>query len=176
MRTVLTVLLSLSLVGAPLAGQTAPPSEGTPMFADVPKDHWAYAAIEQLLRDGIMIGYFDRPANTFRGDRTLTRYEFAYALARAVTRIQENIRQERRSQEVEEYLRTRQVDPKALEAFSLLLQEFKAELKDLNIRLTRLEERSRHDRPSQALDRLPFYLSLAAVLISLVSFTVAVQK
>jgi len=48
-------------------------------FTDVPTDHWAYDAIDQLQKDGIVIGY---PDGTFSGKRAITRYEFAVALAR----------------------------------------------------------------------------------------------
>lgn len=48
-------------------------------FTDVPSDHWAYDAINQLQKDGILIGY---PDGTFAGKRNITRYEFAVAIAR----------------------------------------------------------------------------------------------
>jgi len=48
-------------------------------FTDVPADHWAYEAVNSLQRDGILIGY---PDGTFAGKRTITRYEFAVAIAR----------------------------------------------------------------------------------------------
>lgn len=50
-------------------------------FTDVPTDHWAYDAVNQLQQDGIIIGY---PDGTFGGKRTITRYEFAVAIARVV--------------------------------------------------------------------------------------------
>jgi len=43
-------------------------------FADVPPDHWAYNAVEQLRQAGLTEGYPDR---TFKGKRPMTRYEFA---------------------------------------------------------------------------------------------------
>ena len=54
-------------------------------FADVPTDHWAYAAVQQLAQAGIIQGY---PDGTFDGKRALTRYEFADALSRAIPAIQ----------------------------------------------------------------------------------------
>ncbi|MCX6646636.1 MAG: putative porin [bacterium] len=48
-------------------------------FSDVPSDHWAYDAIDYLEQEGLVEGY---PDGTFRGDRTLTRYEFAMVIAR----------------------------------------------------------------------------------------------
>jgi hypothetical protein len=53
-------------------------------FTDVPTDHWAYDAVNQLQKDGLLIGY---PDGTFAGKRTITRYEFAVALARLVNII-----------------------------------------------------------------------------------------
>ena len=48
---------------------------------DVPFDHWAYDAVQTLVDEGVIIGY---PDGTFKGDRAMTRYEFAMALARAL--------------------------------------------------------------------------------------------
>lgn len=48
-------------------------------FTDVPTDHWAYDAVDQLQREGVIIGY---PDGTFSGKRMITRYEFAIAIAR----------------------------------------------------------------------------------------------
>jgi len=45
----------------------------------VPFDHWAYDAVQTLVDQGIIIGY---PDGTFRGDRVMTRYEFAMAISR----------------------------------------------------------------------------------------------
>ncbi|UCH34782.1 MAG: S-layer homology domain-containing protein, partial [Armatimonadota bacterium] len=48
-------------------------------FSDVPSDHWAYDAVQELAQDGVIIGY---PDGTFKGQRQMTRYEFAMALSR----------------------------------------------------------------------------------------------
>ncbi len=53
---------------------------------DVPFDHWAYDAVQTLVEHGIITGY---PDGTFKGDRALTRYEFAIATARALDAIQQ---------------------------------------------------------------------------------------
>ena len=45
----------------------------------VPFDHWAYDAAQSLTDSGIIVGY---PDGTFRGDRTMTRDEFAAAVSR----------------------------------------------------------------------------------------------
>lgn len=52
------------------------------VFPDVPENHWAYAMVQDLAYKGIVVGY---PDATFSGDRTLTRYEFAVALDRAIS-------------------------------------------------------------------------------------------
>ena len=48
-------------------------------FSDVPSDHWAAPAVKRLAEQGVLKGY---PDLTFRGDRPVTRYELAVALAR----------------------------------------------------------------------------------------------
>ncbi len=53
-------------------------------FEDVKPDHWAYQAVTDLHIKGIVTGY---PEGHFNGQRTLTRYEFAVALKRALDRL-----------------------------------------------------------------------------------------
>lgn len=55
-------------------------------FSDVPRGHWAYDAVMQLAEDGIVEGYGD---STFRGERTITRYEMAQIIARALAKMPE---------------------------------------------------------------------------------------
>ena len=50
-------------------------------FTDVPKDHWAYDAVTQLVHDGVIEGYGD---STFKGDHVITRYEMAQMVAKAM--------------------------------------------------------------------------------------------
>jgi hypothetical protein len=61
-----------------------------PVFASpadtVPFDHWAYDAVAQLVDAGIIIGY---PDGTFKGDRAMTRYEFAMAISRLLSQLPE---------------------------------------------------------------------------------------
>ena len=51
------------------------------MFPDVPKGHWAYDFVKDLSDKGYLVGY---PDGTFKGDKSMTRYEFANALYRAL--------------------------------------------------------------------------------------------
>lgn len=57
-------------------------------FQDVPQNHWAYDAVQQLAQKGIFTGY---PDGTFSGRRALTRYEFAIALQRMLQEVQREI-------------------------------------------------------------------------------------
>ncbi|MEN6372495.1 MAG: S-layer homology domain-containing protein [Armatimonadota bacterium] len=57
-------------------------------FADVPTDHWAYDAVNELQEAGIVIGY---PDGTFGGRRAMTRYEFAVAVARMIPVIEQKV-------------------------------------------------------------------------------------
>jgi len=62
----------------------------TPVFAqdqqfkDLDPKHWAYEAVTDLQQKGVLLGY---PDGYFKGKRTLTRYEFAIALKRALDKI-----------------------------------------------------------------------------------------
>ena len=56
-------------------------ADRTTLFPDVPSNHWAYEAVSDLSRRGLVEGY---PDGTFGGDRLLTRYEFAQIVYRAI--------------------------------------------------------------------------------------------
>ena len=56
-------------------------ADRTTLFPDVPSNHWAYEAVSDLSRRGLVEGY---PDGTFGGDRMLTRYEFAEIVYRAI--------------------------------------------------------------------------------------------
>ena len=51
------------------------------LFPDIEKNHWAYEAVEELAKQGLLEGY---PDGTFGGDRMMTRYEFAEVVYRAM--------------------------------------------------------------------------------------------
>ena len=51
------------------------------MFPDVPENHWAYEAVEAMAKSGLVKGY---PDGEFKGDRTMTRYEFAQIVYNAI--------------------------------------------------------------------------------------------
>lgn len=50
-------------------------------FPDVPKDHWAYQYVKTLADKGYIEGY---PDGEFKGDRAMTRYEYAAVIYRAL--------------------------------------------------------------------------------------------
>ena len=56
-------------------------ADHTTLFPDVAANHWAYEAVRDLSRRGLVEGY---PDGTFGGDRLLTRYEFAQIVYRAI--------------------------------------------------------------------------------------------
>ena len=56
-------------------------ADHTTLFPDIPTNHWAYEAVSDLSRRGLVEGY---PDGTFGGDHMLTRYEFAQIVYRAI--------------------------------------------------------------------------------------------
>ncbi|MCH4173991.1 MAG: S-layer homology domain-containing protein, partial [Megasphaera sp.] len=50
-------------------------------FSDVPKDHWSYEALDYLAKEGVIEGMGN---STFEGGRTMTRYEVASIVAKAM--------------------------------------------------------------------------------------------
>lgn len=51
------------------------------LFPDVAENHWAYQYVRSLVRKGLIEGY---PDGEFKGDRMMTRYEFAAVVYRIV--------------------------------------------------------------------------------------------
>ena len=71
MKKMLAVVAAVSLAAAPAFAANP--------FSDVPMNHWAYDAVEQLSAKGILEGY---PNGTFKGNKSMTRYEIATMVAR----------------------------------------------------------------------------------------------
>lgn len=88
-------------------------------FEDVPPDHWAYNSVAKLAKAGLVDGYHD---GTFRGSKTITRYEMATIIANAMTK--DNKADESTKAEVEK-----------------LKVEFSSELESLGIRMSKVEKR-----------------------------------
>ncbi|MDW8106780.1 MAG: S-layer homology domain-containing protein [Armatimonadota bacterium] len=134
---------------------------------DVPRQHWAYQAIRELVQLGILEGY---PDGEFKPNRTLTRAEFAQAVARAYRAIDERLRalearldarradaarlspEERQVQELRQAIQELARLRSAVESLQRLAQEFEAELRkqgeslrDLRRELVALEERVRRE-------------------------------
>lgn len=80
MTIVPLVLMSVTMAGLP-ALSTPVQAAVSQSFSDVPANHWAYDAVDKLARAGLVDGYAD---HTFQGGRTLTRYEFAIVVAKAM--------------------------------------------------------------------------------------------
>lgn len=99
-------------------------------FSDVRPTDWAYRALQSLVeRYGCISGF---PDNTFRGNRTLTRFEFAAALNACLDRVNELIATATAD------VITRQ----DLASLQRLQEEFSAELATLRGRVDALEART----------------------------------
>ena len=94
------------------------------LFNDVPVDHCAYGAVEQLAKDGILTGYSDK---SFQGDKTITRYEMAQMVANARTHM-------------------KKADAPDQELINKLSDEFRDDLDALGVRVTRLEKKQENVR------------------------------
>ncbi|MBC7472711.1 MAG: S-layer homology domain-containing protein, partial [Candidatus Sericytochromatia bacterium] len=63
--------------------------EGEMSFTDVSPSHWAYPAIKKLYEEYSVLGGF--PDGTFRGNRNLSRYEFAAAVSKVMDKVEDLI-------------------------------------------------------------------------------------
>ena len=107
-----------TLTTALLAGTAATGFAAANPFADVPADHWAYDAVTQLAKDGVIEGYGD---GSYRGDQQITRYEMAQMVARAMAKTD--------------------VSAADKAAIDKLAAEFSDELTSLGVRVANLEKR-----------------------------------
>lgn len=115
MKKTLVILVALvCMLGIAIPAFAAGP------FADVPAKHWAYDAITSLGKAGIIDGIGD---GTFAGDRTMTRYEVAMIVGRAMEKEDKADAQQ-----------------KAL--IEKLAKEFAVELSNLGVRVTKLEAKT----------------------------------
>ena len=73
---------SLVLAMAMALGVTASAYAANP-FSDVPAGHWAYDSIDKLAAAGVIEGMGD---GSYQGDRTMTRYEMAQIVAKAMAK------------------------------------------------------------------------------------------
>ncbi|NEO85656.1 MAG: iron uptake porin [Spirulina sp. SIO3F2] len=102
---------------------------GAAQFSDVSPSDWAYQALDDLVRRyDCLKGY---PNGTFRGNRALSRYEFAAGLNACMQQI------ERLIAETTADFVTRE----DLETLQRLMQDFEAELNALGARVDALESR-----------------------------------
>ena len=75
-RKIFIALVAMTAVSLTTVSATNP-------FTDVDTNHWSYASFNKLASDGIIDGYGD---GTLRGERTMTRYEMAQIVAKALAR------------------------------------------------------------------------------------------
>ena len=112
MKKHLAVLAATAVLGVTSAFAANP-------FSDVTPQDWAYQAVAQLASQGIVNGY---PDGTFKGQQNITRYEMAQMVAKAL------VRQDR-------------VDAEQNAIINRLANEFSAELNNLGVRVSTLENK-----------------------------------
>lgn len=108
----LAAVFALSVAGTALAAPVNP-------FTDVPAKHWAYDSVSKLAQAGIISGYGD---GTYRGDRTLTRYEMATIVGKALANSDK-------------------ADAEIKKELAALQTEFAEELNTLGVRVDALEKK-----------------------------------
>lgn len=122
------ISISLVLLGTSVSAQNAPMAQipSVESLRDVEPTDWAYEALRSLIEKyNLVDGY---PDNTFRGERPLSRYEFAALLKEALDRLTEITETER-------------IAPEDLTTINKLSQGFNNELAVLRGRTDALEAR-----------------------------------
>src|SRR5438045_2078564 len=111
------ILVLLTLVALTLT--TVASHAQTP--SDVPKEHWAYPAVEDLASKGLIKGY--PPSGSFFGKRTVTRYEMATIIQRVLARVDELL-----AKKTDKGAEPQGVAPAQLDEVRRLVADFKTEL------------------------------------------------
>jgi len=119
-------LAFITLLASSLLAVALPRAAFCEPFNDVPKDHWAYDAIDKLVQTGYMDGFADE---TFRGRKVITRYELALVISKILTKVED----------VESGGGV--ISPKDAEVIKKLAGEFRDELKTIGVRMDSLEQR-----------------------------------
>lgn len=127
-RVILSTLAVLVLLGF-----AAPSFAGG--FDDVPAGHYAYNAVQYLYERGILKG---DEWGKFNGEQVLTRYDFAIALARAISAIEET---EAEENEEGEGADKGEITPDITAMVDVLKKEFQAELEEIKATLADHETR-----------------------------------
>jgi hypothetical protein len=110
---------------------------------DVPSGHWAYDAVQSLIREGILRGY---PDGSFRGQKPVTRYEFAVALRDALQETRKRVnalRDEWRQRVLTPPPTVFTPPPPVFDALSADREKLKQIPEDTAERLQKLEEQTR---------------------------------
>lgn len=76
-------LITSAITASLMMGIASTSFAATNPFSDVPADSWAYDAVTTLANDGVIDGY---PDGTYQGQNTMTRYEMAQIVARAMAK------------------------------------------------------------------------------------------
>ena len=147
-------------------------------FDDVPKNHWAYDAISELSERGIIEGFEGVNTKKFQGEKPLTRYEFAQALYKAIVKLETELSIKKSNSneiDVNEVLSKSNLDKKDVELLKKLIEEFKKELTDMNLRVSDLETKQRRAEIKKT-DKTPLYLSIGSAIISVIALIVSISK
>jgi len=146
------------------------------IFKDVPTDHWAYDAVRELAERGMIEGYDGKASNQFKGEKTLTRYEFAQALMKMILKLEAEIGVSKATGQIDEVnidqvLSKSQLNEKDFELLKKLVKEFQKELADMNLRVNEIETKQRNMELSSP--KTPFYISIGAAVLSTIALIIA---
>lgn len=102
-------------------------------LSDVQPTDWAYQALKSLVEKyGVLSGYKD---GTFRGNRALTRYEFAAALSQVMTQIEQQFVTGEFAQIREDFATLRRLQ----DSYGVILKDLRDRLDKLDTLTTKLE-------------------------------------
>lgn len=114
--------MATALTAAAILGVASTSFAAANPFSDVPSTHWALKSIQKLAAEGVIEGY---PDGTYQGDRSITRFETAQMIARALAKAP-----------------TTNMSGASRAELDKLAAEFRDELDSLGVRVEELEKHS----------------------------------
>ena len=181
----LTLIFLTLFVSAPLyAKEVSAVAEETRIyFEDVLPRHWAYEAVQDLAQKGIIVGEVKEGRRIYRGEKALTRYEFAQGLKRTIEKFENDLAALKedlvKSGAIPAGLEVKEtkenfVRSKELESLENIVINLGTELSSLKSKVSVLETTVPEKAKDQELKRLKI-LSIGAATLSVLAIIMAIS-
>lgn len=176
-RKIISCLLIVGLVhlSIPAWSQEA-------IYKDVSPGHWANEAIYELSKRGVIKGYLERGERLYKGNKPLTRYEFAVALEKLIQNLEEAmvVLDSERAKKVD-YVdaavqKSARRNERALADIKSDLNAVESKSKKVTSEVARLEDRLMAIESKPIEKPLPKWLVIGTTVVAITALVIAAEK